>query len=157
MGLDMYLNYEVYVGGKYKNVDGTITVPSGGSFLQKEDMNLNLKDITSITLELGYWRKANAIHKWFVDKMADGVDECQRIPVNQSNLKELKEICQKVVKEKKDTTSRRLLPTGSGFFFGDTEYGEYYYEDVEDTIKIIDAALEKTKGLLGDFFYQASW
>ena len=26
--------------------------------------------------QIASWRKANAIHKWFVDNVQDGVDDC---------------------------------------------------------------------------------
>ena len=37
-------------------------------------------DIT-LSYNIAYWRKANAIHGWFVAECADGVDESQQIPV----------------------------------------------------------------------------
>lgn len=33
----------------------------------------------SIWKEIGYWRKANHIHKWFVDCVQDGEDDCEKI------------------------------------------------------------------------------
>ena len=34
------------------------------------------------------WRKANAIHKWFVDHVQDGEDDCGRYPVSVDKLKD---------------------------------------------------------------------
>jgi hypothetical protein len=45
------------------------------------------------TLEVGYWRKANAVHGWFVRECANGVDECQEIPVSKIKLLELQAHC----------------------------------------------------------------
>jgi len=48
------------------------------------------------------------------------------------------------------------LPTTSGFFFGSTEYDEWYFQDLQSTVEIIDNALSK----IGDewtFSYQSSW
>ena len=39
--------------------------------------------------ELMYWRKANAIHKFFVDNAAHGVDDCQPVQVTLDVLKDL--------------------------------------------------------------------
>jgi hypothetical protein len=50
--------------------------------------------------EIGYWRKANAIHGWFVNNLADGVDECQQIPVSVTDLLLLKSACEKVLANK---------------------------------------------------------
>jgi hypothetical protein len=30
------------------------------------------------------------------------------------------------------------LPTAEGFFFGDTDYDEYYIQDLKDTIEIVE-------------------
>jgi len=43
----------------------------------------------NVTATAVYWRKANAIHKWFVDNLADGVDDCRPLWVSTDHLKEL--------------------------------------------------------------------
>jgi hypothetical protein len=50
-----------------------------------------------ITEEVAYWRKANAIHKWFVANVQDGVDECQEAYVEREQLQELLEICETII------------------------------------------------------------
>jgi hypothetical protein len=47
-----------------------------------------------------------------------------------------------------------LLPTQSGFFFGSTDYDEGYYQDIEDTVKILQEALSDPSG---DYYYDSSW
>jgi hypothetical protein len=39
--------------------------------------------------EVMYWRKANQIHKWFVDNVQDGVDDCKEYWVSEEKLQEL--------------------------------------------------------------------
>ncbi len=48
-----------------------------------------------------------------------------------------------------------LLPTTSGFFFGATNYDEYYFNDLELTIEIIDKCLKLSENW--DFEYHSSW
>jgi len=48
----------------------------------------------------------------------------------------------------------QLLPTTEGFFFGGTDYDQYYLEDLEVTKKILEGVL---RDQTGDFYYQASW
>lgn len=50
-----------------------------------------------------------------------------------------------------------LLPTASGFFFGGTDYDEWYFKDVEDTIKIINDVLDTTDFEKQIIFYRSSW
>jgi len=48
-----------------------------------------------------------------------------------------------------------LLPTASGFFFGGTEYDEWYYEQINDTIQILEEGLSDENA--DEFEYHSSW
>ena len=47
--------------------------------------------------EIGYWRKANAIHKWFVDNVQNGVDDCGEYKVTKEQLIQLHNACNDVL------------------------------------------------------------
>lgn len=113
----------------------------------------------SIWEEIGYWRKANHIHKWFVDHVQGGEDDCEKYEVTKSNLLDLKTVCEEVLslKGKDEGRIEEILPTTSGFFFGGTEYDEYYFSDVEATIEIINKVLETTDFEKELVVYEASW
>ena len=148
MGLDMYLYKAVYIGANYNhnNIDGEVTLYRGN---HKIDINKN--KITYILEDYAYWRKANQIHRWFVDNMQDGVDNCAAyFYVSGYHILELLECCKKV-KENHDL-AEELLPTQSGFFFGSTEYDESYFQDIDDTIEMLRDVKEDD-----NFFYNASW
>ena len=97
---------------------------------------------------VGYWRKANAIHNWFVINVQGGEDDCNEFKVLYEDLLKLKNLCEQVL-ETKDTT---LLPPKEGFFFGVTEIDERYFDDLRNTIEIIDSL-----DPYGDYYYQSSW
>ena len=65
--------------------------------------------------EVLYWRKANAIHRWFVVKCQFGVDNCATYYVSRVKLEELREVCKSIVEGRAD--AEETLPTQSGFFF----------------------------------------
>lgn len=65
------------------------------------DMTLYGKNSDGSLTEVAYWRKANAIHKWFVDNVQDGIDECQESPVTREQLNELLAVCHEVIKSAK--------------------------------------------------------
>jgi hypothetical protein len=46
------------------------------------------------------------------------------------------------------------LPTTSGFFFGSTDYDEWYMEDMKLTKKILTEALADKQG---EYYYHSSW
>lgn len=116
--------------------------------------------------DVGYWRKANAIHGWFVDYIQEGFDECQKSLVTKSDLQNLLETCQDVLSiaklDGKDNVVnvykvKKILPTRSGFFFGSTDCGPNYIRDIKDTIEILNRVLKETDFNTEKIFYQASW
>ena len=105
-------------------------------------------------IEVGYWRKANQIHQWFVDNVQEGVDNCATYYVSREQLEELKTICEEVLKHPEK--AEELLPTQEGFFFGTTEYDEWYFDDIQETIEICEWCLDERKEY--DYFeYHSSW
>ncbi len=88
--------------------------------------------VCSVVEEVMYWRKFNALHKWFVDNIQEGVDDCKESFVDESDLKMLLETLTYVL-ENKDT-AETILPTAQGFFFGSDDIDEYYWEEVKSTI-----------------------
>lgn len=175
MGLDMYLNRRKYVGNKWKDKDKQAKIEVEG---------VKQERVSEVVEEVGYWRKANAIHKWFVENVQDGEDDCHEYRVTTEQLQELLDLVNKVLAgsklvkgqiangytfengKKKPTMvegryikdsklAEELLPTTEGFFFGSQDYDEYYYQDLQDTKKILEEVLND-KGD-GDYYYQSSW
>jgi hypothetical protein len=62
-----------------------------------------------------------------------------------------------VLEKRDEEFSKANLPTTSGFFFGSTEYDEYYYSDVEHTIGMIKRVIEADVDGWADFKYHSSW
>ena len=129
MGLDMYL---------YTN-----SRPTCEDALRAMDDSPRTKEFYRSRGIAMYWRKANAIHKWFVDNVQYGEDDCKEYTVYPEQLVELRDLCRKVLATKEE--AERLLPTQSGFFFGGTEYDDWYFSDLEYTARAIQMALEHVK------------
>ncbi|MBV5279989.1 MAG: hypothetical protein J0651_01590 [Actinobacteria bacterium] len=155
MGLDQYLYAKNYLspmewrGEEMNERFHTVANAIGVS----EFMD---KDLPSIQcqVKIGYWRKANAIHDWFVQNCQDGNDDCRESYVPIEKLEELRKICKMVLGN--HALASEYLPTASGFFFGTTDYDEWYYKDLESTVAIIDNALSKISDEW-TFAYQSSW
>ena len=156
MGLDMYLSRKFYVKNwnhTANNDKHSITITKG-----KEPSIIPTNKITSITTEEMYWRKANAIHNWFVTNVQDGNDDCSEYYVDREQLTKLLSIVNEIIKD--HSKAPKLLPTSAGFFFGDTSYDDNYFSDLEDTQKVISVLLLSEKNeqnMDGELYYQASW
>jgi hypothetical protein len=154
MGLDMYLSAKRYMS-KYFDAADSEKIERVNEVFGVEGIEDGDYGAQEVTFRVGYWRKANAIHKWFVDKCQEGVDECQETWLSREQLQELVDTCKTVLADK--SKAEELLPSTNGFFFGGTDYDEFYFGDLEYTVERIekilaDKALEKC-----DFYYQSSW
>jgi hypothetical protein len=154
MGLDMYLYASKYTSpaewrpeDERKKFKDILKAIDGEKFVDTDLPSIN------IDLKVGYWRKANQIHQWFVDNVQDGNDNCAEYYVDRDKLIELRELCKLALKDK--DKAKELLPTQSGFFFGSTEIDEWYWQDVNATIEIINRCLEMPD--TWTFKYQSSW
>ena len=205
MGLDMYLTAKKFINGGYsrndyireegkpvriepkavlppeaKMFDKIISALGFGSFAT---FSKKYPEGNSIEVSVGvaYWRKANAIHQWFVDNVQGGVDDCQEYEVSRDQLRELLDIVTELLKhvDKGEPVKERdifggeydsypnltmdvdaakaSLPTQQGFFFGSTNYDEWYVQDLEITRDQLAQILEDKK-LAGFYFnYRSSW
>lgn len=158
MGLDMYLYASKYVSSSdmFEKDSPTrfaeIIKAVGADEFPKTEFGSATVDI-----QVGYWRKANAIHDWFVQNCQGGEDKCRKAHVSRDSLIELRNLCMKVLSEKgNQDIAETVLPTASGFFFGGTEYDEYYWDYVESTVTLLNTLLV-TVPEDWDFIYQSSW
>lgn len=142
----------------------------------------------SIFEDIGYWRKANAIHAWFVKNVQNNIDNCQSHEVSKEQLAKLYLICKTIVTEStlapdkvingqrfnnetgeweniyedgyiitNPELAAKLLPTQSGFFFGGTDYDEYYMEDVKYTFELLPKIISETDFDKQVISYRSSW
>lgn len=155
MGLDSYLYAKKFVASaSWESEEECNTVKDIANLMGGNDFLHNNLQFAKVELQLAYWRKANQIHKFFVDKCGDGVDECQEIYVDRDDLKDLLGRCKSILED--HSKAEELLPSQSGFFFGSTEYDQYYFEDLERTVPILKKILEKSPEDW-EFEYKASW
>ena len=181
MGLDMYLSKKTYVKQWSHNKPEDqfhVDVKKGDEPFKQ----IKPERVSYVVEEVAYWRKFNALHNWFVNECGDGEDRCQEIYVGEKledllkTLHEVKEVYENSPKKKVQVKSGwsngeetfievevpedtdkldELFPTSDGFFFGGTEYDEYYIGQVNETIELIEGLL-KEEGV-DDYHYQASW
>lgn len=137
--------------------------------------------------QVGYWRKSNQIHNWFVNHVQNGEDDCEyHNECTREILEELLDTCKTVLESCVMTVGKiqngerlvngklepiyedgkvvidtsvaeELLPSCSGFFFGGTGYDEWYVRDIADTIKILEEVLATTDFETQMVVYRSSW
>lgn len=149
MGLDMYLKGKRYLRSYAKDgVDEKIANEISQHFPELNDIKIN-----QVEAEVGYWRKANAIHAWFVKNVQDGVDECQETWLQRSDLQKLLDAVNAVIEN--PNLAGEILPPQAGFFFGSTDIDDYYLDDLKYTKDLLERALALDEAW--DLYYRASW
>lgn len=149
MGLDMYLSAKRFMWHDEEAIIDSVTQ----SF---PDLPEGVR-AQEVIFEVGYWRKANHIHRWFVENVQDGKDDCGSYNVSAAKIDELLSVCKMVLDNRQ--MADKYLPTQAGFFFGSTDYNEYYFEDIEKTVQILERAkrLRESKEYAYELTYSSSW
>jgi hypothetical protein len=158
MGLDMYIKYTNrthHTIEELRSIDASKALspetPEAKEFLPLREYKYT-KGVYTIFHECAYWRKANAIHAWFVDNVQNSVDDCGYYELTREQLESLKNVC----KEAEKTKNPHMLQPGADFFFGSTAVDDWYWSDIKDTIKQLNNAL-KMNWETHRFFYTSSW
>ena len=105
--------------------------------------------------EIAYWRKCNQIRNWFDTHLEGGVENCEFSPVSKDDIEHLIADCYQVLDHHR--LAKELMPTRSGFFFGSTDYDEWYYSDLTYTVSTLLAALSKIDWDTEDVYYYEWW
>lgn len=196
MGLDMYLSATQYLPGGWDHVrNGTTdeaaqqartfdTVIEGVVGVPFEELRKKFPEMNSaeVSITVAYWRKVNAVHRWFVDNVQDGIDDCRTAYVSREKLEELRDACAAIL-EASDfgvpvmveygihgdeyatypearvaPIAHTLLPPQAGFFFGSTDVDSGYLVDIKDTFdQITNLLAEDSPFTSWDFQYRSSW
>ena len=171
MGLDMFLNRKRVLSWE-------------DQIKMKEEMKIE-NPVISVEEEVAYWRKANQINKFFMKRDIDGEGRNAKVDIN--DLKELLKICKRLKRELKlvdgkihtgtkytkngveemyadgkiianKELAEELLPTEAGFFFGSTDYDEWYYQQIVDTIPVLEKIISEHNDAYDmEYSYYASW
>jgi hypothetical protein len=153
MGLDQYINRKSYIQNwsfDKENKYEVVVTNNGNPTHIKSDK------VTYVTEELGYFRKFNALHNWFV-QLADGRDECQEIIFYEENLDSLLLTMKEVLISKSEDVALEMFPPVSGFFFGSIQIDEWYWKDLESSIKLFQEIKDEWVVDRTTYYYQASW
>jgi hypothetical protein len=151
MGLDMFLTARRHMN--IHSEDRNRGQAIAAQFPELAAWSPGAATVRSIEVEVGYWRKANAIHGWFVREVQAGEDDCGTYPVSRTQLRELQRACRAVRGDPELTDL--VLPTLSGFFFGSTCPDHSYWNAVRETIDVVDRVLALSNDWT--FTYSSSW
>ena len=159
MGLDMYLD-------RSKVVDGIKIWELNPDEVKQSDPVLHKKlkeyeytkggaDYTwqSYSGRVGYWRKANHIHKWFVDNVQNYMDDCEEYFVSKEELKKLRETCIKAIvlyNNGEWGELHKLMPLSP------IKHDEWYSKALGETIVELEKELN-IENNTADYYYSSSW
>jgi hypothetical protein len=160
MGLDMYLDrVTMFYDTSNEDARDAAVMP----------VNVKNDRVKSITESMIYWRKANHIHRWFVNNVQNGEDNCGTYLVNRDDISSLLAAVTVALDAKDKSPSLgaeralTLLPPASGFLFGSTDLDERYWSVLDRTKKELEDLLAEMDltDPKGNFYqhytYSSSW
>ena len=151
MGLDMFLTARRSV---YSFEEGDKESKLAEAVRERLPETADMK-LWSLSFEAVYWRKANAVHYWFVKNVQEGKDDCGEYYVRKEDLKQLLADCELVLDD--HSLAAEFMPSVSGFFFGSTDYDEYYFADLKFTRDKLKKLLSEPEMDRYSFYYSSSW
>lgn len=170
MGLDMYLYGERYISDSYSEDPVKAAIAKQATLdvlglLDDDEVDKSHIFGYSATLTLGYWRKAWPIHRWFVENVQNGVDDCGKYSVDRDTLQQLLADCIAVLSAKEDSeiahdTAWAYIPPDENIeanTLDDPEEAEYYYYHIQRTATILKHLMTDKKFAHYDFYYSSSW
>jgi hypothetical protein len=110
----MYINRKVR---RYRKGDGTFS----NSINDCKFDEFGCPNGEWVETVVAYWRKANAIHKWLVDAVQNGEDDCREADIDIDTIRELRNICHNILSAMKGWVLR--VPESSM-----EDFGKYYPE-----------------------------
>ena len=164
MGLDMYFyarktTYKSF--SKWDNPEraNEVNYPEDLKIFSDYIYDRNFKSVqTETSYQIGYFRKFNALHSYIVKTFADGIDNCQDIILYKEDVEQIKKVLDDVLNAHQQVEkAKEILPTQSGFFFGGTDYDEFYFEDVKDAADLMQSFLDNFDFEKYQLIYEASW
>lgn len=90
--------------------------------------------------EFGYFSKVNFLIPFF-ESRGYNIENCVPIRIDREDFEDLLERCNKVLSN--HDLAKELLPTQDGFFFGNTEYNDWYFEDVKSVKDYVEDKLSE--------------
>ena len=179
----MYLSKKTYVKQwSHNKPEDTfeVSVKKGGV----PYLGINPERVSYITEEIMYWRKANQIHGWIASNGQEITPDVRYI-LEGEQIVELLNTCKKVLElintSSKSTTQvvggwkdgeqymvdvdvydntdeiMELLPPTQGFFFGSYEIDDWYKQQIEETIEVLENEINSNTDSYPEYEYYASW
>lgn len=119
----------------------------------RDEMDKLISD--SNQADIWYGRKENHIHQWVIDHY-DGADisstNTDYILINPDQL--LADVATVI---ENPELADDVLPTQSGFFFGSTEYDEYYFDGLKELHQVLTAEKNEHNFDNCSYFYWSWW
>ena len=145
-------------------------------FTKKPIYNEGFGERVGYTLfeHLGRFAKMNQIFQWFINNVMNGSPSKEMHEVSEQQLKNLLEACKKVqfgfefveknergmdIYSVNESIAKELLPVmeNTGFFFGVSEYNEFYAYQINKAIDIIENVLKTTDFKKQSIYFNAIW
>jgi len=159
MGLDMYLSAQTYLDNSRRDP------PERKAAYQQVMATVGIESFTpansipflTIRICVADWKNAYHIHRWFVEHVQNGKDECIETEVYREQVQELADLCKQLLRSKDCRQAAKSLPLPDGFSLEDADTVEGYWRHLEATAEQLETVLNNPDFDRWDFSYRSSW
>lgn len=150
MGLDMYLEARFYLP-PYDEAIEPIRKAVGDAIgyspkMGRPNNDPTLLEVVAVSVRVGYWRKCEPLHQWFVKTVQEGHDDCRPAFVSAGVLAELEEQLDQASDDSASASEHFTVEEGGSLEVGEVDY----------TLEIIHHA-KRLQQQGWDIYYRASW
>lgn len=141
MGLDMFLWRDIYIGADYPHngVTGKIEL-----FKNNEPVEIDVSKVAYVREVAGYWRKCWTIHRWLVNNIQDGDDNCGTYYADTGIIENLVALCYEALGGDKEALEELNI----------TSMDEDIIYELNEAVSVLTKALEDDRG---ELYYSSSW
>lgn len=88
----------------------------------KPGQDASLLEVCGVTVRVGYWRKCDALHRWFVDNAQEGSDDGRPATVQDDCLRDLQQLCERVIDDPAGAVEYFAVDDGAGMDREELQY-----------------------------------
>ena len=126
MGLDMYLEAQRHVA-PYDPQTEPMRRAIGAAIgyvppKDKPGQDASLLEVSGVMVRVGYWRKCDALHRWFVDSVQEGSDDGRPAYVQDDCLRDLQRLCERAIDDPAGAAEQFNVGDGAGLDREELQY-----------------------------------
>jgi len=157
MGLDMFLSAKFSLSECQKEEKEQMTIINNLFGLRNTNFNYT---VTQVEFDVAYWRNAQLINLLFINQIRDEINyaEYKEYRIYRDQLECILNICKDFIDDYPIYSEKDITYPTRGYIFNDDKiYDECSYNNIKDTIEMLEQILKQEIFKKAEFYYHWSY